>query len=175
VRRFLDELGSPKHRAIAFILYSAGLRVGEAARLQVEDVDSERGRIHVRRGKGGKDRYAILSSVVLAVLREYVRVDRPVHWLFPGGHRPDRHITTRSIQRQVSRAGKRAGIQKRVTPQMLRHSFAAHLLEGGTDLKSIQELLGHEKIPTTVIYTHMAQRNLRKVKSPIDRLFEDKK
>ena len=175
VRRFLDELGSPKHRAITFILYSAGLRVGEAARLQVEDVDSQRGQIHVRRGKGGKDRYAILSSVVLAVLREYVRVDRPVHWLFPGGHRPDRHITTRSIQRQVSRAGKRAGIQKRVTPQMLRHSFATHLLEGGTDLKSIQELLGHEKIPTTVIYTHMAQRNLRKVKSPIDRLFEDKK
>jgi len=129
----------------------------------------------VRWVKGGKDRYAILSSVALAVLREYVRVDRPVHWLFPGGHRPDRHITTRSTQRQVSRVGKRAGIQKRVTPHMLRHSFATHLLEGGTDLKSIQELLGHEKISTTVIYTHVAQRNLRKVKSPIDRLFEDKK
>ncbi len=173
VRRFLDELRSPKHRAIAFILYSAGLRVGEVSRLRVEDVDSDRAQIHVRQGKGGKDRYAILSPLVLAVLREYVRVERPSHWLFPGGNRRDRHLTTRTIQKQVERAGKRAGIEKRVTPHMLRHSFATHLLESGTDLKSIQELLGHEKISTTVIYTHVAQRNLRKVKSPIDRLFED--
>ena len=171
-RRFLETLGSPKHRAIAFILYSAGLRVGEVARLRVEDVDSGRGRIHVRQGKGRKDRYAILSPVVLAVLREYARVERPEHWLFPGGHRRDRHLTTRTIQKQISRAGKRAGINKRVTPHMLRHSFATHLLEGGTDLKSIQELLGHEKISTTVI-THVAQRNLQKIRSPLDRLFEE--
>ena len=172
-RRFLNELGSPKHRAIAFILYSAGLRVGEVSRLRVEDVDSQRGQIHVRQGKGRKDRYVMLSPVVLGVLREYVRVERPAHWLFPGGHRRDRHITTRSIQKQVARAGKRAGIRKRVTPHMLRHSFATHLLEGGTDLRSIQELLGHAKISTTVIYTHVAQRDLRKIKSPIDQLFED--
>ncbi len=173
VRRFLEELGSPKHRAIAFVLYSAGLRVGEVARLRVEDIDSQRAQIHVRLGKGGKDRYAILSPVVLGVLREYVRLERPEHWLFPGGKRRDKHITTRTIQKQVSRAGRKAGIRKRVTPHMRRHSFATHLLEGGTDLKSIQELLGHRKISTTVIYTHVAQPKLRKITSPIDRLFED--
>ena len=173
LRRFLSELPSPKHQAIAFIMYSAGLRVGEVVRLHVADIDSERRRIHVRQGKGRKDRYVMLSPVVLAVLREYARVERPHHWLFPAGHRRDRHITTRSIQKQVSRAGKRAGIRKHVTPHMLRHSFATHLLEGGTDLKSIQELLGHAKISTTVIYTHVAQRDLRQIKSPIDKLFED--
>ncbi len=124
LRRFLSELPSAKHRAIPFILYSAGLRVGEVVRLQVQDIDSQRRKIHIRQGKGRKDRYVMLSDVVLAVLREYVRVERPHHWLFPAGHRRDRHITTRTIQKQVSRAGRRANIRKRVTPHMLRHSFA---------------------------------------------------
>ena len=122
-RRFLEELGSPKHRAIAFVLYSAGLRVGEVVRLRVEDINSQRGQIHVRQAKGGKDRCAILSPVVLGVLREYVRIDRSPHWLFPGGKRRDKHITTRTIQKQVSRAGKKAGIRKRVTPHMLRQAL----------------------------------------------------
>ena len=174
VKRFLAALRDPKHRAIAFVLYSAGLRVSEAARLKVVDIDSDRGQIHVRQGKGRKDRYVMLSPVVLGVLREYARVERPYDWLFPAGHRRDRHITTRTIQREVTRAAERAGIEKRVTPHMLRHSFATHLLEAGTDLRYIQELLGHTKIATTVRYTHVARREARKVKSPIDRLFDRK-
>jgi site-specific recombinase XerD len=114
----------------------------------------------------------MLSPVVLGVLREYVRVERPYDWLFPAGHRRDRHITTRTIQREVTRAAERAGIEKRVTPHMLRHSFATHLLEAGTDLRYIQELLGHTKISTTVRYTHVARLEARKITSPIDRLFD---
>ncbi|TFH66648.1 MAG: integrase [Gemmatimonadales bacterium] len=173
IKRFLASLNTPKHRAIAFVLYSTGLRVSEAARLKVTDIDSDRGQIHVRQGKGRKDRYVMLSPVVLGVLREYARIERPYDWVFPAGHRRDRHITPRAIQREVSQAAKRAGIEKRVTPHMLRHSFATHLLEAGTDLRYIQELLGHTKISTTVIYTHVARREARKITSPIDRLFED--
>lgn len=172
VKRFLDALGHPKYRAISFVLYSGGLRVSEAARLKVSDIDAERRQIHVRQGKGRKDRYVMLSPVVLNALREYVRVERPYHWLFPAGHRRDRHITTRTIQEQVKRAARRAGIEKRVTPHVLRHSFATHLLEAGTDLRYIQELLGHTKISTTVIYTHVARKEARKIASPIDRLFD---
>jgi site-specific recombinase XerD len=172
VKRFLNALQHPKYRAIAFVLYSAGLRVSEVARLKVEDMDSERGRIHVRNGKGGKDRYVMLSPVALAVLREYVRVEWPRTWLFPAGHRRDRHITSRTIQEQVKKAAKRAGIRKKVTPHVLRHSFATHLLEAGTGLRYIQDLLGHADIRTTTIYTHVAQNEIRDIQSPIDRLFE---
>ena len=173
VKRFLDSLTNPKYRAIAFVLYSGGLRVSEAARLKVSDIESGRDQIHVQQGKGRKDRYVMLSSVVLDVLREYARVERPHDWLFPAGHRRDRHITPRAIQRQVAEAAKRAGIGKRVTPHMLRHSFATHLLEAGTDLRYIQELLGHSKITTTVTYTHVARRDARKIPSPVDRLFDE--
>ena len=173
VKRFLAALKSPKHRAIAFVLYSAGLRVSEAARLKVTDIDAERGQIHIREGKGRKDRYVMLSPVVLEVLREYARVERPYDWLFPAGHRRDRHIISRAIQRQVTRAAQRAGIEKRVTPHILRHSFATHLLEAGTDLRYIQELLGHTNISTTVIYTHVARRDAHRITSPIDRLFRE--
>ena len=171
IKVFLDALKSPKHRAIAMVLYSGGLRVSEAASLKVSDIDSDRGQIHIRQGKGRKDRYVMLSPVVLNVLREYARVERPHDWLFPAGHRRDRHITSRTIQQQVSKAAKAAGIEKRVTPHMLRHSFATHLLEAGTDLRYIQELLGHSKISTTVIYTHVAKREARTIASPIDRLY----
>jgi site-specific recombinase XerD len=173
VRRFLAALDAPKYRAIAFVLYAGGLRVSEATRLRVEDIDSDRGQIHVRQGKGQKDRYVMLSPLLLSVLREYARVERPSKWLFPAAHRKDRHVTSRAIQSQVSRAAMRAGIKKRVTPHMLRHSFATHLLEAGTDLRRIQELLGHAKISTTVSYTHVARTDLRSIQSPLDRLFAD--
>jgi integrase/recombinase XerD len=173
IKRFLEALSSLKHRVIAMVLYSAGLRVGEVARLKVEDIDSERGDIHVRQGKGRKDRYVMLSPLVLQTLREYVRVERPHTWLFPAGHRRDRHVTSRTIQRAVSRAARDAGIEKRVTPHVLRHTFATHLLEAGTDLRYIQELLGHSTINTTVIYTHVAKREARRIASPIDRLYGD--
>lgn len=172
IRRFLTALKSPKHRAIAFVLYSGGLRVSEAARLKVTDIDADRGQIHVRQGKGRKDRYVMLSPVVLGVLREYARTERPHDWLFPAGHRRDRHITPRAIQLEVSRAAQRAGIRKRVTPHMLRHSFATHLLEAGTDLRYIQALLGHTKISTTVAYTHVARSQAPRIQSPIDGLFD---
>jgi site-specific recombinase XerD len=173
VKRFLAALESPKHRAIAFVLYSGGLRVSEAARLKITDIDSARGQIHVRQGKGRKDRYVMLSPLVLGVLRDYARVEKPSDWLFTAGHRKDRHITCRSIQDAVSKAATAAGIRKRVTPHMLRHSFATHLLEAGTDLRYIQELLGHARISTTVAYTHVAKRDARKIPSPIDGLFDE--
>ena len=171
VRRFLDALRHPKHRAIAFVLYSTGVRVSECARLRVGDIDSERGLIHIRQGKGRKDRYVMLSPVLLEVLREYARVERPHDWLFPAGHRRDRHVTVRTIQRFTRQAAERAGLSKRVTPHTLRHSFATHLMEAGTDLRYIQELLGHSRPSTTAIYTHVARRHIGGVASPVDRLF----
>jgi integrase/recombinase XerD len=172
VRAFLQSLPTPKHQAIAFVMYSAGLRVGEVVRLKVTDIDADRGQIHVRQGKGRKDRYVMLSPIVLQVLRAYARIDKPHDWLFPAGHRRDRHIGTRSVQRVVANAARRAGIKKRVTPHMLRHSFATHLIEAGTDLRYIQELLGHVRISTTVIYTHVAQKQACVIPSPIERVFD---
>ena len=128
-RRFLAALNFPKHRAIAFVLYSAALRVGEAVRLKTNDVDSDRGLIHVRQGKGRKDRYVMLAPVTGTVLAEYVRVDRPYDWLFPGARR-DRHLTARSVQRAVARAGERAGIAKRVTPHILSDRGEARVARG---------------------------------------------
>ncbi len=173
VRRFLEALETPKARAIAFTLYSSGMRVGEVVRLKVSDIDSDRMMIHVRQGKGRKDRYVMLSPILLEILREYVRGERPTDWLFPAGHRRDRHITTRTVQRQVVAAADRAGISKKVTPHTLRHSFATHLLEAGTDLRYIQKLLGHSQIRTTVLYTHVARKDAVQVESPVDRLFRD--
>ncbi len=171
VRRFLDALPNAKHRAIAFVLYSTGLRVSECARLKVSDIDGARSTIHVRQGKGRKDRYVMLSPVLRSVLLEYARIEKPHDWLFPSGQRRDRHVTIRTIQRQVQRAADRAGLEKRVTPHMLRHSFATHLMEAGTDLRFIQELLGHAKPSTTAIYTHVARKHISGVRSPVDKLF----
>ena len=142
VIRFLVELRHPKHRALVLLMYSAGLRVGEAVRLRPEDLDTDRSMIRVRRGKGGKDRYTLLSERAADAVRIYRAAFPSPQWLFPG-ERPDRHYTARSVQRVVSRAARRAGLAKTVTPHTLRHSFATHLLEAGTDLRYIQELLGH--------------------------------
>ena len=115
----------------------------------------------------------MLSPVLLTVLRAYAAVERPQDWLFPAGHRRDRHLTTRTVQRQVAAAAARAGISKRVTPHTLRHSFATHLLEGGTDLRYIQKLLGHSQIKTTVLYTHVARKDAVEVESPVDSYSEE--
>jgi site-specific recombinase XerD len=169
VKRLLAKLKDPKHHAVAMVLYSSGLRIGEALRLRVQDIDSERGLIFVRDGKGRKDRMVMLAQVTLAELRTYARLERPNHWLFPGERR-DRHLHPRCIQRSIGLAARAAGIKKKVTPHTLRHSFATHLLEEGTDLRYIQRLLGHKKSTTTEIYTHVADRDLARIRSPADTL-----
>lgn len=167
LRRFISAVHNPKHVAILAIAYSAGLRVSEVVRLRVEDLDRDRGLIRVRRSKGRKDRLSLLSTNALALVDAYLSAARPQTWLFPGG-RPDRHLTTRSVQKVTASARRRAGIEKPLTPHVLRHSFATHLLESGTDLRVIQELLGHASVRTTQIYTHVSRHRLGDVRSPFD-------
>ena len=169
VRRLLQAVSNPTHRALVMLLYSAGLRVGEVTRLRVADVDPERHLLHVRRGKGRKDRYTLLSDVAWESLQRRLAFAAADEWLFPG-QRPDRHLTIRSVQKIVTRAGGIAGIRKRLTPHTLRHTFATHLLESGTDLRYIQELLGHASTRTTEIYTHVSRRDLARIRSPLDAL-----
>ena len=169
VRKILDQIRHPKHRALVMLAYSAGLRVSELVRLRHEDLDVERGLLRVRRGKGGKDRYSVLSTRALEAVRVYQAAFPSQTWLFPGA-RPGRHYTARSVQRILQRATARAGIRKRVTVHTLRHSFATHLLEAGTDLRYIQELLGHASTRTTQIYTHVAQTRIANITSPLDEL-----
>ncbi len=169
VAGMLRKARNPKHRALLMLLYSAGLRVGEVVRLTPADLDLERGLVRVRRGKGSKDRYTLLARravEAVGVYRDAYPTDR---WLFPGD-RPDRHLTPRTVQRIVKNAAAAAGIAKDVTTHTLRHSFATHLLEGGTNLRVIQELLGHQSARTTQIYTHVARSMLESVRSPLDNL-----
>ncbi len=167
VRRIIREVRHPKHVALVMLAYSSGLRVSELVRLRPEDLDVERGLLHVRRGKGGRDRYTVLSTRALEAVQVYQAAFPSERWLFPAPN-PERHYSTRSVQRIVQRAAARAGIRKRVTVHTLRHSFATHLLENGTGLRYIQELLGHKSARTTQIYTHVAQARLAKIKSPLD-------
>lgn len=169
VARMLDKPRNLKHRALLVLLYSAGLRVSELVRLRPGDLDEDRGLLRVRGGKGGKDRNTLLARRALDAVRDYQAAYPTDRWLFPGV-RADRHLTTRSVQRVVTRTARAAGIRKRVTPHTLRHSFATHLLEGGTNLRIIQELLGHNSARTTQIYTHVAQTALQAVRSPVDNL-----
>jgi site-specific recombinase XerD len=167
LHRLLGALGNLKHLLIVMISYSAGLRVSEVVRLRTEDVDRDRRMIHVRGGKGGKDRYTVLADTTLPFLDAYHSAGNTAGWLFPGG-RSEAHLTARSVQKVVERAARKAGIGKRVTPHVLRHSFATHLLENGTDIRFIQELLGHASLRTTEIYTHVSSRDLQRIRSPLD-------
>lgn len=173
VLRILTALDNVKHRAILHLIYAAGLRVGEVVRLRLDDIDSERMMIRVRQGKGKKDRYTMLSSVALALLRVYVQKDRPERWLFPG-EGGEGHIHERTVQKIFEQARVKAGIPKGPTVHTLRHSFATHLLEQGTDLRYIQELLGHASPKTTEIYTHVSRKALQNIQSPLDRLLAEK-
>jgi integrase/recombinase XerD len=157
-------------RAVATVCYGAGLRVDEARRLEIRDVESKRGLLHVRFGKGGHQRYAMLSPRLLATLREYWRVMRPKRpFLFPSsvGARPIHAQTVRNAIRAAARAAK---IEKRVTPHVLRHSFATHLLEMGIEMRIIQQLLGHASIRTTAMYAQVTGSIVRRTKSPLDLL-----
>jgi site-specific recombinase XerD len=158
-----------KHKTILVLTYSSGLRVGEVASLKLEDIDTGRMMIHVKKAKGKKDRYTLLSNTAMTILEKYISQERPLHWLFPGGDE-GKHLTTRSIQKIFKKAVNIAGIQKNVTVHSLRHSFATHLLESGTDLRYIQELLGHSSSKTTEIYTHVSKASIAKIKSPLDKM-----
>jgi len=168
VARLLAAPRNLKHRAILMLLYSSGLRVSELVRLRPTDIDAERGLLRVRRGKGAKDRYTLLATRAVEAVQLYLGAYPTDRWLFPGG-RPDRHLTTRSVQKTVARAARAAGITKQVSPHTLRHSFATHLLEGGTNLRIIQELLGSSP-RTTQLYTHVAQSTFETIRSPLDNL-----
>jgi site-specific recombinase XerD len=175
LRRLFDVVEHDlKHKALLMTLYAAGLRVSEALALKAADIDSPRMLIHVRLGKGNKDRMVKLSAQLLGVLRDYWRArrsGRPKVWLFPQNHNPDRAMESGTAQRIVQRAARRAGITRRVSPHTLRHSYATHLLEAGTDLRTIQLLLGHTNLKTTSIYTHVSQARLNAADSPLDLLY----
>jgi site-specific recombinase XerD len=168
VDRLLAAIRNPKHKAMVTVLYSSGLRVSECAALKVADIDSKRMVIRVEQGKGRKDRYAVLSTRALELLRNYYRLYRPAYWLFEGQQRGGPHICTRSIEMVVEEAGRKAGIIKRISAHTLRHSFATHLLESGVQLPVIQRFLGHASIRTTNLYTQVSSVMLHSVKSPFD-------
>ena len=169
IRDSFEAVSNLKHRALLMMIYSAGLRVGEAVRLRVEDVDSERRLLHVRQGKGRKDRYVMLSEVALESLRDYWRAYRPTKWLFPG-QREGCHLHERTVEKILKQACQKAGIRKDISVHTLRHSFATHLLEAGIDLRYIQEMLGHKSSKTTEIYTHVSERNIAAIRSPLDEI-----
>jgi integrase/recombinase XerD len=166
---FLEAVPSLKSRAALTTAYAAGLRTSEVVGLRVEDVDSARGVIAVRCGKGGKDRHVMLSRQLLGILRTYWRLARPPRYLFPG--RDDDHPLSNTVLHAACRsAAKAAGLSKRVTVHTLRHSFATHLLENGTDIRIIQVLLGHQNLSSTSRYTQVATHLIRATASPLDRL-----
>src|SRR5712671_64113 len=169
VARFLEAAPGIKYKAALSVAYGAGLRVSEVVSLKVSGIDSKRMMLRVEQGKGHKDRYAMLSPVLLELLRDWYRIARPQGWLFPGQN-PVNPMTTRQLTRACHAAAEMAEIKKRVTPHTLRHSFATHLLEQNIDIRVIQVLLGHAKLETTAIYTHVATNTIRKVMSPLDRL-----
>jgi integrase/recombinase XerD len=170
----LEHIDSSRHRVIIFVMYAAGLRVAEVCALQVKDIDSKRGLIHVRLGKGGKDRYVMLSERLLIALREYWVAHRPQGpHLFPGAA-VGTSIKPATVAQAVKRAAAKAGVSKHVTPHMLRHSFATHLLEMGTDVRVIQVLLGHSSIRTTARYTKVSAQHIARVTSPLDTLGTEK-
>ena len=169
VIRLFDAVRSLKQRAILMTAYATGLRLAEVAHLQVSDIDSERLMIRVRQGKGQKDRYVMLSPTLLEVLRLYWRAERPSSWLFPS-KKKEQPINHSVVQRACHQAGLDAGLTKRATVRSLRHSFATHLLEAGTNIRIIQTLLGHSSVSTTQRYTYVSNKTVRATESPLELL-----
>ncbi len=159
VRRLLAAVANLKYRTVLMTMYAAGLRISEALHLILADIDSSRGVLRVNQGKGKKDRYVSLSPSLLTALRDYWKQYRPQHWLFPGSSSTE-PLDVSAVQHACQRARKEAGIAKPVRPHSLRHSFATHLLENGTDLRTIQVLLGHRGLNTTARYLHIARKDL---------------
>lgn len=167
VLRFIQVVRDMKYRTVLMTTYAAGLRVSEVTQLKVKDIDSERMCIRIEQGKGRKDRYIMLSAKLLHHLRQYWKAYKPEDWLFEGHQ--NGHLPISTVQTVCKKARLEAGIKKEVTPHILRHSFATHLLEGGTDIRTIQLLLGHRSLNSTMIYTHVAQK-IHKTLSPLDLL-----
>jgi integrase/recombinase XerD len=169
VSRIFDQTRLPRHRALLMTVYSAGLRVSEVVHLQVHHIDSDRMTIRVEQGKGAQDRYTLLSPRLLVELRNYWRLEQPRPFLFPQRMAP-RPMNCSTVQRMYISAKKRAGITKYGSVHALRHAFATHLLESGTDLHTIQRLLGHHHITSTMRYLHLARRHVTDRRSPLDLL-----
>ena len=169
VLQFLDCVEHIKHRTILTSCYAAGLRISEAVSLQPSHIDSQRMVIRVEQGKGQKDRYVMLSPKLLETLRHWWRTERPIHWLFPGDV-PGKHITRYAVGQACQKAHRLCGIAKPITPHSLRHAFAVHLLERGTDVRTIQLLLGHRSLATTARYLKIATSKVCSTTSPFDLL-----
>jgi site-specific recombinase XerD len=168
VQAILSSITNLKHKCILLVLYSAGLRIGELLTLQLGDVDADRMQIHLKGAKGKKDRFTLLSAKTWQYLQQYLELYQPKQYLFEGA--PAKPYSLSSVQAIYKEACLKAGIEKRVTLHTLRHSFATHLLERGTDLRYIQSLLGHHSPKTTEIYTHISTKAIQQVKSPLDHL-----
>jgi len=170
IKKILDSCNNIKHYCILILIYSAGLRRSELIQLKISDIDSERMVLNIRGSKGKKDRISLLSENVLLKLRNYYKEYKPKEYLFEG-LKGGKYSAT-SIAKILKNAAKKGGITKNVTPHMLRHSFATHLLEQGTDLRYIQELLGHNSSKTTEIYTHVSKKAIDQIRNPVDDFFE---
>src|SRR5262249_29674989 len=172
VARLIESASSSYHRVILMMLYGTGLRREELSRLKLTDIDRQRMVVHVRQGKGNRDREVTLSPRLLEVLRAYWRWRKPKIYLFPSHQRKrkEQPISAKTVYHAVREAARLAGIKKKVTPHLLRHSWATHLLERGTDLKTIQVLLGHADLESTTIYLHLSQRHLQSIHNPVDGL-----
>lgn len=168
VKQILDSTGNLKHRTLLSLIYSAGLRIGEALNMKVTDIDSGRMMINIKSAKGKKDRCSLLSPHFLELLRDYYQCYRPKVYLFEGQN--GGKYTSSSARIVLGKAVKKAGVKKRVTLHTLRHSFATHLLENGTDLRYIQFILGHNSPKTTMIYTHVSEASIQKIRNPFDGL-----
>lgn len=166
----LSEINNLKHKVLLITAYSAGLRVSEVVNIKIADINSDRMQIFIEKAKGKKDRLVPLSKVALELLREYYKVYQPKKWLFEG-QKKGMPYSCRSAQAVFNHYFEKVGMPKYITFHSLRHSYATHLLEGGTDIKYIQELLGHNDIRTTLRYTHVSKKSLQKVESPLDKIF----
>jgi site-specific recombinase XerD len=174
VKKLLSKVVNVKHRTIIMMLYSSGMRLSEIADLKIVDIDSKQMRIKVVQGKGGKDRYTILSSQVLEELRTYYLQYRPIEYLF-NGNKKGKPISVRTIQEVVHQGLLNAGLSKKhYSVHTIRHSFATHLLDNGTDLHTIKELLGHSNIQTTMRYIHLSAKRTRGIANPYDTLMDER-
>jgi integrase/recombinase XerD len=164
--RLIELTSNLKHKTLLALIYSAGLRISEAINMKITDIDSQRMLIHVKNAKGKKDRYTLLSTKVLGLLKEYYTIYKPKTFLFEG--QSGEQYSSRSAQAVLHQSAKKAGITKQISLHTLRHSFATHLLENGTDLRYIQDLLGHSSPKTTMIYTHVSSTSLKNIINPFD-------